>query len=133
MTGPGTTRRRSRCLARRDERGSAGAVLVVGICLSICAVFYAAVVLIHWFTVARQAEQAAELSALSAVSAAVAGDDPCRAAAETARRNEVTVAACLVRGEGRQVVVEVTVSEGVTPRLAGAPALIRRTATAASS
>lgn len=118
----------------RNQRGSAGAVLVVGIGLSVVAVFYASVLLIAWFATARHAEQAAELAALAAVGAAVEGLDPCAAAHATAARNEAAVASCTVLGEGRHVVVEVSIV--VTPEpsttLPGVPTQIRRSASAAS-
>ncbi|SHJ22239.1 helicase/secretion neighborhood TadE-like protein [Tessaracoccus bendigoensis DSM 12906] len=119
--------------ARRDERGSAGAVLTVGIALATFAVFCVATLLIHWFAVARQAEQSAELSALAAVSAAVAGGDPCEAARQAAVRNEVLVAGCEVRGSGRAIVVEVSVRARIEQPVLGAPGEVVRKATAASS
>ncbi len=118
--------------ATRDERGSAGAVLVIGAGLAIFAVFCVATVLIHWFAVARQAEQAAELSALAGASAAVSGAAPCPAAREAAERNGVKVADCTVRGSGTHVVVEVSVRAEIRPVALGAPKEVVREATAAS-
>lgn len=118
--------------ARGEQRGSAGAVLTVGIALATAGVFVVAMVLIHWFAIARQAEQAAELAALAAVGAASMGEEPCRAASEAASRNEVSVADCIVRGEGRHVVVEVSVHADLTPKLPGVPGSLTRRATAAT-
>lgn len=118
----------------RNQRGSAGAVLVVGIGLSVAAVFYTSVLLIAWFAAARHAEQAAELAALAAVGAAVAGLDPCTTAHATAALNEATMASCTVLGEGRHVVVEVGIVETLAPAptLPGMPTQISRSASAAS-
>ena len=118
--------------ARPDQRGSAGAVLTVGIALATAGVFVVAMVLIHWFAIARQAEQAAELAALAAVGAASAGEEPCPAAGRAASRNEVAVAECVVRGEGRHVVVEVSIRVDLTPALPGVASSLTRRATAAT-
>lgn len=105
---------------------------MVGIALSVAVVFYSSMLLIHWFAVARQAQQAAELAALAAAGAAVEGRSPCQAAALTARHNEVDITRCLVRGQGPHVVVEITVGSEVGPVPPGVPATVRRSATAAS-
>lgn len=113
-----------------DERGAAGVLVTVGMCLALTVMFGMAAVFIAWFSAVRQAEQAAELSALAAASASVQGADPCRAAEVVARLNGVDVASCEVRGVGRHVVVEVSVEAPVKPRVAGAPSTFRRSATA---
>lgn len=115
-----------------DQAGSAGSVMVVGIALCVAAAFYASVLLIHWFAVARQAQQSAELAALAAAGAALDGRSPCAAAAVAAGHNGVDIMKCLVRGEGRHVVVEVTVASNVEATLPGVPVTVSRSATAAS-
>lgn len=117
---------------RRDERGSVGVLITMGMALSVFIGFTFGGVFIAWFSAARQAEQAAELSALAAVSASVRGDEPCRAAGSTARLNGVQVSGCEVRGGGRHVVVEVTVEAPLEPALPGAPRTFHRSATAGS-
>lgn len=105
---------------------------MVGIALSVATVFHSSALVIHWFAVARQAQQAAELAALAGAGAAVEGRTPCEAAASVAVRNEVRMVQCLIRGQGRSVVVEITVEERVTSVVPGAPDVVRRSATAAS-
>ena len=105
-------------------------MLAVGICVSLTSVFLVAAVLINWFTLARGAEQAAELAALAGASASVAGEAPCAAAQDTARRNGVVLDSCLVVGSGARVVVEVTVAATLRPTLPFGPVTLRREATA---
>jgi len=116
----------------RGQRGSAGALLAVGIALCAASVAFVAAVLISWFAQARQAEQVAELAALAAVGAAVSGGDPCGAAGATAGNNAAELVGCEVRGSGRHVVVEVTVRARLPGTLPGAPGEVIRGATAAS-
>ncbi|HJE51010.1 MAG TPA: hypothetical protein K8V15_03365 [Tessaracoccus flavescens] len=114
------------------ERGAAGSMLIVGISLSLTSVLLVAAVLINWFSLARGAEQAAELSALAAATASVAGEAPCGAAEDAARRNGTTLASCEVKGADRHVVVEVTVAVELRPTLPFGPTTLRRAATAGS-
>lgn len=99
-------------------------------CLGVTAAFAVASVLIQWFLVVRHAEHVAELAALAGAGAAIAGEPPCRAAEEAADRNGSPVISCVVRGEGRRVVVEIGVDAVLEPRLPGAPPTLRRTAAA---
>lgn len=115
---------------RRGERGAAGSVLVAGACLAVVSVFLAAGVLIQWFALIRDGEQAAELAALAAVAAAVEGESPCAAAAASGTRNGAAVSGCVVRGSGRHVVVEISVLVALEPSFPGGPREARRTATA---
>lgn len=117
-------------MRRRDHRGAAGSVLVAGLCLVLVSTFMAAAVFIQWFFIARRAEHSAELAALAAVSAAVKGQLPCPAAEEAAARNGADLALCLVRGEGRSVVVEVGIRAGLEPPLPGLPDELVRSSTA---
>ncbi|NHB85427.1 hypothetical protein G7085_14560 [Tessaracoccus sp. HDW20] len=119
--GPPTNRARAVRPRGRCERGSAGALLAVGMALATASVAVVAALLINWFAVARQAEQVAELAALAAVSAAVAGGDPCAAADAAAGHNGVAVLDCEVRGSGRDVVVEVAVRARLPAAVPGAP------------
>lgn len=116
--------------ATGNERGSAGALMVTGMCLALLVAFTFAMVLVAWLAAARQAEQAAELAALAGASASVQGGQACAAAQESARRNGVAVHECLVRGGGRHVIVEITVEAPLEPALPGAPPSFRRSATA---
>lgn len=125
MTGARSAQRRP-----RDERGSAGVLLVTGAAFAIAGVFFVACVFIGWFASIRKAESAAELAALAGVTASVGGEDPCAAAHDAASRNDATVAGCEVRGEGGNVVVEISVTTELTPRLWAGPKSIRRYATA---
>lgn len=106
---------------------------MVGIALSVASVFVVAVVLIHWFALARQAEQAAELSALAGAGAAVRGQPVCEAAGVAARNNGGSVSGCIVRGSGRHVVVEISVTVALEPAVLGRSFQLVRKATAASS
>lgn len=125
-------RPRDRSNRTHDERGSAGAVLTVGMGLAVATVFCVAALLIHWFAVARQAEQAAELAALGGAGAAVDGQPPCSAAERVAVANGSRVVACVVHGTGRDVVVEISVAAAVESSLPGVPAEVVRSATASS-
>lgn len=125
MTGPDCARRRP-----RDERGSAGVLLVTGAAFAIAGVFFVACVFIGWFASIRKAESAAELAALAGVTASVGGEDPCAAAHDAASRNDAAVSDCEVRGEGRNVVVEISVTTELTPKLWAGPEKVSRSATA---
>ncbi|MFT3887918.1 MAG: hypothetical protein QM713_07125 [Arachnia sp.] len=114
----------------RDERGSAGGLLTLGICAAVLAVSLVVMVVVAWVSQARRAEQAAELAALAAATASVRGEAPCGAAAEAARRNGTEVAACVLRGGGKAVVVEVTIEVSLTPAPPWGAMTLRREATA---
>lgn len=112
------------------ERGAAGSLLTAAACLVVTATVLASSVLVQWFLLIRHAEQAAELAALAGVTAAVEGRAPCEAAVAAAARNDAEVWACTVRGTGRRVVVQVSISVSLEPRFPGGPAAIIRVATA---
>lgn len=92
----------------------------------------ASCILIGWFGVSREAEQAAEMGALAGVSAAVGGGDACEGAATAVRRNGAELESCRVSGEGLRVVVEVAVTATLIGNLPGAPRTVTRRATAGS-
>lgn len=118
---------------RRDERGSAGIMLVTGMLVAILTMFIGGAVLIAWFTQIRVAEQDAELAALAGVSASIRAERPCEAVARSASRNRAQVAHCTVRGSGRHVVVEVGVRVRLRPKLVFGPDELVRTATAGTT
>ena len=118
------------CFRPHDERGSAGALMTVGIGLVVAIVFYSGVLVIHWFAVARQAEQAAELAALGGAGAAASGGAPCAAAGKVAAANDARMVRCEVEGAGRYAVVQVWVGAGVDHVIPGAPEEVVRSATA---
>ncbi|AQP43641.1 hypothetical protein [Tessaracoccus flavus] len=114
----------------RGERGSAGSVLLAAMLTVIATVLLSGVLVISWFGAVRSADQVAELAALAGASAAVTGEDACRAAAATAGRNGFPVHACVVRGGGSHVVVEVTVAAELEGAFPGAPRRVLRVAAA---
>lgn len=113
-----------------SERGSAGSLLLVGVCGAVFATILAGCLLIGWLAVARHAQQAAELAALAGVGAAVAGEDPCSAASVAAQRNDAEVAGCEVRGGAPHVVVEVEVAAELPDTIPGVPNSLTRRAAA---
>lgn len=113
----------------RDERGS-GTLITVGIALLLIVITGTSTVLVAWFSLIRDAEQAAELAALAGASAAVSGADPCAEAERVARKNSFEAEHCAVRGTAPDVVVEVGVIVVLAPSLPGAPEEVVRFATA---
>ena len=93
---------------RRDDRGMAGGLLTVGVCLVVLVVSVAATTVVAWVAQVRHVQQAAELAALAGATAAVEGRAACDAAEGAARRNDARVAECRVTESGRAVVVQVT-------------------------
>lgn len=115
---------------RRDERGVAGGLLTLGICLAVLVVSLAATTVVAWVGQARHAQQAADLAALAGATAAVEGRSACDAAARAAARNDARVADCAVRTAGRSVVVEIAVSEDLAPSPPWGSVAVTRRATA---
>lgn len=114
------------------ERGTVGGVMLAGMLSVLAAVFAASVMFINWFALVREAEQAAELAALAGATAAVSGEPVCAAAESVAHHNDAVLEACEVLGEGRYVVVEITVAAELSPAWPGGPSRVLRTATAGS-
>ncbi|MEO5710339.1 MAG: Rv3654c family TadE-like protein [Nocardioidaceae bacterium] len=97
----------------RPERGSATVLAVVLVAvLAVAALLVASV----GGVVAdqRRVESAADLAVLAAAGAAQAGDNPCFAAATSARRNGARLASCALDGE--VVTVRVVRSRSVLGR-----------------
>ena len=126
----GAASRRVRPIRGRDERGSAGGLLTVGICLVVLVMSLAATTIVVWVAQARHAQQAAALAALAGASAAVEGRPACDAAGSAAERNGARVAECVVKAAGRSVVVEITVAEELSPAPSWARLTVSRQATA---
>ena len=96
----GAASRRVRPIRGRDERGSAGGLLTVGICLVVLVMSLAATTIVVWVAQARHAQQAAELAALAGASAAVEG----RPAVAVVDQREVDLDVGGVLGVGRGAV-----------------------------
>lgn len=100
----------------RGERGS-GTVLAAGTVVLLMAVAAALLVIGGYLVAADHARGAADLVAISAAAKVAQRDDGCRAAAEIAHRNGVSLARCTVRGDSLDFVVSVTVRQPVRVRL----------------
>ncbi len=100
----------------RDERGS-GTVLAAGTVVLLMAVAAAILVIGGYLVAADHARGAADLVAISAAAKVAQRGDGCRAAAEIAHRNGVSLARCTVRGDSLDFVVSVTVRQPVRLRL----------------
>lgn len=116
---------------RWSERG-VGTVLTAGLAACMTVVAGASCLCIGWFSAVRQAERVAEVAALAGASAAVQGQDPCSAAKKAVQRNGGTLQGCVVRGNGANVVVEVSTIARLEPNLGLVPATVERQATAAT-
>ncbi|MBK7822557.1 MAG: hypothetical protein IPJ61_16225 [Tessaracoccus sp.] len=127
MRRPTARRGAARC---RDERGVAGGLLTLGMCLAVLVVSLTASTVVVWVGQARHAQQAADLAALAGATAAVEGGSACDAAAHAAERNDAWVANCAVKWAGRSVVVEIAVVEHLIPVPPWGPATVTRRATA---
>lgn len=115
------------------QRGS-GTVLTAVVLMAILVVGWAGVVAAGWMGQVRHARQAADLAALAGAQARVASRDACGAARRVARDNDAQLTRCTVRGDLRDVVVEVEVKSRLRPHVAvaGAPRWAVGRATAAS-
>ena len=107
---------RSGACGRHDERGS-GTVLAAGTVVLLMAVAAAILVVGGYLVAADHARGAADLVAISAAAKVAQRGDGCRAAAEIAHRNGVSLARCTVRGDSLDFVVSVTVRQPVRLRL----------------
>jgi secretion/DNA translocation related TadE-like protein len=99
-----------------DEHGS-GTVLAAGTVVLLTAVAGAILVVAGYLVAADHARGAADLVAISAAAKVAQRGDGCRAAAEIAHRNGVSLARCTVRGDSLDFVVSVTVRQPVRVRL----------------
>jgi secretion/DNA translocation related TadE-like protein len=100
----------------RGEGGS-GTVLAAGTVVLLMSVAAALLVIGGYLVAADHARGAADLVAISAAAKVAQRDDGCRAAAEIAHRNGVSLARCTVRGDSLDFVVSVTVRQPVRLRL----------------
>jgi secretion/DNA translocation related TadE-like protein len=101
---------------RHDQHGS-GTVLAAGTVVLLMAVAAAILVVGAYLVAADHARGAADLVAISAAATVAQRGDGCRAAADIARRNGVSLAHCTVRGDSLDFVVSVTVRQSVRLRL----------------
>lgn len=97
---------------RHDEHGS-GTVLVAGTVVVLMAVAAAILVVGGYLVAADHARGAADLVAISAAAKVAQRGDGCRAAADVAHRNGVSLVRCTVRGDSLDFVVSVTVRQPV--------------------
>jgi len=101
---------------RHDERGS-GTLLAAGAVVLLMVVAAAILVIGAYLVAADHARGAADLVAISAAAKVAQRGDGCRAAADIAHRNGVSLARCTVRGDSLDFVVSVTVWQPVRLRL----------------
>ena len=114
---------------RRDERGS-GTVLAAAVMLVLLAVGVGVVGYAGYAVTAHRAAGAADVVALSGAHARARGSDPCRAAHQSARANQVELADCTVAGDEVDYAITVTVVRSHPRALPGLPTSVRVSAVA---
>lgn len=116
---------------RRDERGS-GSVLMIGLCLVVMMLGYAAMIVCGYLIAGHRVRAAADLAALSAATEASLGGDPCSAAAVNAAAHRARIISCERVGDQIDFVVTVTAEVAVSVRTPGLPRRVGAVAHAGS-
>lgn len=125
---PGASTRPAR---RVDERGG-GSMLMIGVCVVVMMLGFAAMVIGGYLIAGHRARAAADLAALSAATVASRGGDPCAAARHNAAAHRASITSCDRVGDQIDFVVTVTAEVSTTMRVPGLPGRLRVVAHAGS-